>query len=112
MISTEFHSWDCNRSIDILCIDTNGDLVVVELKRSKDAHMELQALRYAAMVSNMTFDNIVNEYRTTDEAKKRYWQENPPKGIRRLIPRGMLVPPVPVDDFAAVIIGEKYLVNG
>lgn len=56
--------------------------------------------------------NIVNEYRTTDEAKKRYWQENPPKGIKRLIPRGMLVPPVPVDDFAAVIIGEKYLVNG
>lgn len=64
VISTEFHSWDCNRSIDILCIDTNGDLVVVELKRSKDAHMELQALRYAAMVSNMTFDNIVNEYRS------------------------------------------------
>ncbi len=55
--------------------------------------------------------NIVNEYRTTDEAKKRYWQENPPRGIKKLIPRGMLVPPVPVDDFAAVIIGEKYLLN-
>ncbi|WP_182187793.1 pre-16S rRNA-processing nuclease YqgF [Pectinatus frisingensis] len=52
---------------------------------------------------------VINEYRTTDEAKKRYWRENPPRGIRRFIPRGMLVPPRPVDDLAAVIIGEKYL---
>jgi len=54
---------------------------------------------------------VIDEYRTTDAAKKRYWQENPPKGIKRLIPRGMLIPPVPVDDWAAVIIGEKYLKN-
>lgn len=51
----------------------------------------------------------VNEYRTTDEARKRYWKKNPPKGWKRLVPQGMLVPPQPVDDLAAVIIGEKYL---
>lgn len=54
---------------------------------------------------------VIDEYRTTDAAKKRYWQENPPKGIKRFIPRGMLIPPEPVDDWAAVIIGEKYLNN-
>ncbi len=54
---------------------------------------------------------VVDEYRTTDEARKRYWQENPPKGLLRFIPSGMLVPPVPVDDFAAVVIGEKYLTH-
>ncbi|WP_196594746.1 Holliday junction resolvase RuvX [Pectinatus sottacetonis] len=55
--------------------------------------------------------HIVDEYRTTDAAKKRYWQKNPPKGLRKIIPRGMLVPPVPVDDLAAIIIGEKFLDN-
>lgn len=56
-------------------------------------------------------DNIVliNEYRTTDEARKLYFQENPPKGWKKLIPLGMQVPPVPVDDYAAIVIGRKYL---
>ena len=36
-------------------------------------------------------------------------QENPPKGWKKLIPLGMQVPPVPVDDYAAIVIGRKYL---
>lgn len=52
---------------------------------------------------------VVDEYRTTDEARIRYWQENPPRGLKRFLPVTMLVPPVPVDDYAAVIIAEKYL---
>jgi RNase H-fold protein (predicted Holliday junction resolvase) len=58
--------------------------------------------------SKLTFI-VVDEYRTTDAARARYWQENPPHGLKRLMPVTMLVPPVPVDDFAAVIIAEKYL---
>lgn len=54
---------------------------------------------------------LVNEYRTTDEARKLYFRENPPKGLKKLIPIGMQVPPVPVDDYAAIIIGRKYLKN-
>ena len=42
---------------------------------------------------------LINEYRTTDEARKLYFQENPPKGWKKLIPLGMQVPPVPVDDY-------------
>ena len=52
---------------------------------------------------------LINEYRTTDEARKLYFQENPPKGWKKLIPLGMQVPPVPVDDYAAILIGRKYL---
>lgn len=49
-----------NRRIDLLCVDRQARLVVVELKRTEDGgHMELQALRYAAMVSAMTFDDLV-----------------------------------------------------
>ena len=52
---------------------------------------------------------LINEYRTTDEARKLYFQENPPKGWKKLIPLGMQVPPVPVDDYAAIVIGRKHL---
>ncbi len=52
---------------------------------------------------------LINEYRTTDKARKLYFQENPPKGWKKLIPLGMQVPPVPVDDYAAIVIGRKYL---
>ena len=40
---------------------------------------------------------FVEEYKTTEEARRRYWQENPPAGWRRLMPTSMQVPPVPVD---------------
>jgi RecB family endonuclease NucS len=52
VISEEFGDWeDSRRRIDLLGIDKQANLVVVELKRTDDGgHMELQAIRYAAMV--------------------------------------------------------------
>ncbi len=55
---------------------------------------------------------VVDEYRTTDEAKRLYWQVNPPKGWRRLLPLGMQVPPEPVDDLVAVILARRELEHG
>ncbi len=52
---------------------------------------------------------LVDEYRTTDAAKQLYWEVHTPRGWRRLMPRGMLVPPVPVDDFVAVILARRFL---
>lgn len=54
---------------------------------------------------------FINEKDSTRQARKRYWQKNQPKGILRLIPTSLRVPPVPVDDHAAVILGERYLRN-
>ena len=51
---------------------------------------------------------VRDEYRTTELAKKEYWKANPPQGWRRLIPVTMQVPPVPVDDFVAVILARRY----
>jgi hypothetical protein len=61
VLAEEFSDWaDSWRSIDLLCLDKAANLVVVELKRTQDGgHMELQAIRYAAMISKMTFADAV-----------------------------------------------------
>src|SRR5262245_44743610 len=60
VIAEEFRDWeDSNRRIDLLALDKDANLVVIELKRTEDGgHMELQALRYAAMISTMTFEKV------------------------------------------------------
>ena len=64
IVAEEFCEWeDAKRRIDLLGVDTGANLVVIELKRTEDGgHMELQAIRYAAMVSTMTFDKVVDVY--------------------------------------------------
>jgi hypothetical protein len=64
VIAEEFGDWDASqRRIDLLAIDGDANLVVIELKRDETgAHMELQALRYAAMVARITFDQAVATY--------------------------------------------------
>ena len=52
---------------------------------------------------------LADEYRTTDAARTRYWREHPPRGWRALLPTTMQTPPVPVDDYAAVILAERHL---
>jgi hypothetical protein len=65
VISEEFSSWDrSDRRIDLLGVDKQARLVVVELKRTTDDSLaDLQALRYAAMVSKMTFEEAVETLR-------------------------------------------------
>lgn len=66
VISEEFGEWeDSKRRIDLLGIDRDAKLVVIELKRDdQGGHMELQAIRYGAMVSRMSFQRAVKAYQT------------------------------------------------
>ncbi len=61
VLAEEFSEWqDSKRRVDILALDRDGSLVVIELKRTEDGgHMELQAIRYAAMVSTLSFHQAV-----------------------------------------------------
>lgn len=64
VIAEEFGEWtDSRRRIDLLAVDRHANMVVIELKRDGEGgHMELQSIRYAAMVSSMTFDRAADVY--------------------------------------------------
>ena len=66
VLDEEFSQWESARRMDLLALDADRRLIVVELKRQDGGHMELQALRYAAMVSTLTFEQAITvhmEYR-------------------------------------------------
>ncbi|MHB8178234.1 MAG: RuvC family protein [Vulcanimicrobiaceae bacterium] len=53
----------------------------------------------------------IDERETTLRARALYFAEHPPHGWRRLIPIGLQLPPVPIDDYAAVLIARRYLLR-
>jgi RNase H-fold protein (predicted Holliday junction resolvase) len=52
---------------------------------------------------------LVDERETTLRARSRFFADYPPRGWRRIVPRGMLLPDRPIDDYAALLIAERYL---
>ena len=64
VVAEECGEWeDSRRRIDLLGVDKQANLVVIELKRTDDGgHMELQALRYAGMVANLTFERVASAF--------------------------------------------------
>lgn len=62
VVATQFDQWrsdagdSARERLDVLALDTNGQLVVVELKRDGDRRVHLQAITYAALVANFSKD--------------------------------------------------------
>ena len=54
---------------------------------------------------------VVDERDTSIQARERYWEFNPRRGWRRLIPASLQVPPAPVDDFVAYILADRVLLQ-
>ena len=78
VIATEFGGFDkTSERLDVLAMDTDGQLVVIELKRDDSGkNVDLQALKYAAYCSTMTLEEVARvhaDYRgaqvTTQEAE-------------------------------------------
>lgn len=64
IVSIEFDRFtNSSDRLDVLALDRSGNLVVVELKRDPSAgYADLQAIRYAAMVSSMTIELLLPYY--------------------------------------------------
>ena len=52
----------------------------------------------------------VDEHKSSEEGKLLYWQENQ-KGWKKLLPKTFLIPTKPWDDWAAVVIGRRWLIE-
>jgi len=72
----------------------------------------LQVLEKLAVNGDPLFIQLVDEHRSSDEARVRYWLNHPPRGIMRLFPVTMRTPPEPVDDYVAVILAERHFRQG
>lgn len=52
---------------------------------------------------------IVDERDSSIRARERYWECTPRRGWRRFLPSSLQVPPVPIDDYVAVILAERAI---
>lgn len=75
----------------------------------KQAETELRGVQVGDKLLTV---ELVDEKHSTEEARHLYWKYNPPKGLKRLIPVSMQVPPEPVDGYVAIILAHRYLRGG
>lgn len=62
---------DAGKFIDILCINHNGDLIVMELKKNlTPREVTAQVIDYAASVSKMSVEDIAQQYLLFTDGKK------------------------------------------
>jgi len=53
----------------------------------------------------------ISEKNSTMQARRRYFDYYPPVGFLKIFPKSFLIPPCPYDDFAALIIAERFFKN-
>ncbi|MDE2571735.1 MAG: Holliday junction resolvase RuvX [bacterium] len=79
----------------------------VALGRQTGARAVAEGLR-RALAAGPTL-RLVDERHSSYEARALYWRLNPPRGLARLLPEGMRVPPEPIDAYAAAVIARRFL---
>jgi len=72
---------------------------------SQDARKQLENAEFLKSIPLQ----IVVEKNSTLEARTLYFEEFPPRGLKKLIPLSLQVPPENVDDFAAAVIARRAL---
>ena len=50
----------------------------------------------------------VDEAHTSEQARRRWVAETPPRGLEWLLPKSLRTPSVPYDDYVAVILAERF----
>ncbi|MEM8828600.1 MAG: pre-16S rRNA-processing nuclease YqgF [Cyanobacteria bacterium P01_G01_bin.19] len=92
-------------AIEQLCQTHNIDLIVMGDGTTSKAWCKKIEANMSRQIAIVTVD----ERNSTVEARDRYWLMYPPKGLQKLVPLGLRVPPRPVDDIVAILLIERYL---
>lgn len=104
---------------NIICHEVvSSDRVVATLKSWSNQYAVSQIVMGNQTTSGQWWEELsayfpeipikrVDERNTTLEARDRYWELYPPRGLMRLIPKGMRIPPRPVDDIVAILLVER-----
>lgn len=111
-------------------LDAEGNILQLHIAKTSDFALELRNFVGSKPLSCIIMGNgtnnkaigaavrevfpqvaleLVGEAHSTEEARSLYWRLNPPKGWRRLLPLGLLVPPEPLDAYAAVVQVRRWL---
>ena len=111
-------------------VDGAGQIVALHIAMTESIDQELQAFVAADKLCGIVMGDgtnnkrigdavrrvfpkaplaLVGEAHSTKEARALYWQVKPPTGWRRLVPLGLLVPPEPLDAYAAVVQVRRWL---
>ncbi len=92
-----------------------GGVVRELLERYEVAHLVLGnrtaggSVRERLQAAGVTrVPELVEEHRSSEEGRRRYFRANPPKGWRRLLPIDLQTPPKPYDDYVAILLAERY----
>ena len=79
-----------------------------------DAFLLGDATTSQTLAANLSADwrdlplHIVDETGSTLAARELFWKANPPRGWRRCVPLSLQMPPVPIDDFAAIVLAQRF----
>lgn len=109
-------------------LDTTGNIMVHAVVNSEEAIFTIKNWCHIYAIDQIVMGNqttskqwretlkayfpeipimMVDERNSTLEARDRYWQLYPPRGLMRLVPRGMRLPPGPIDDIVAILLVER-----
>ncbi len=116
-------AFDPGRHVGVAWLDDDGTLLrgdVLDLPTAArlevPAHVQVvvgngtgsRAVQVALGAAGHPFV-IVDERGTTEEGRRLYLRDHPPRGLARWLPSGMRAPPRSVDDYAAFAIGLRWL---
>ncbi|MEM6451165.1 MAG: resolvase [Cyanobacteria bacterium P01_D01_bin.105] len=80
-----------------------SNIVLGDQTSSKQWRQQLEALPNAPRIIS------VDERYSSLEARDRYWEMYPPRGLSKLLPQSLRSIPRPIDDIVAILLIERYL---
>jgi hypothetical protein len=97
-------AWTYERRSSVSCFDNVPGLEYIALGDGTGSHE--MARKFCRLNVKLV---LVNEKRTTLEARDRYWMLHQPALWQRCLPRRLRIPPRAVDDLAAWVIALRSM---